>query len=92
MNISLDYDNTFTSDPNFWSNFVKTCPYKVYCITSRNDTYENLQEIKRAFSNYGITIPIIMCNYAPKIEVCKQRGIDIDIWIDDDPRGILTGY
>ena len=41
MNISLDFDNTYTRDPDGWDTFIKVMRYrghKVYCVTMRYET------------------------------------------------------
>ena len=85
MNVSLDYDDTYSLDPKVWDKIIDIlhkANLKVYCITKR---YEHLaDDIKEA-----LDIPII---FVPKgkskgLEAYK-RGIKIDIWIDDKPLSI----
>ena len=85
MNVSPDYDDTYSLDPKSWDKIIDIlhkANHKVYCITKR---YEHLaDDIKEA-----LDIPII---FVPKgkskgLEAYK-RGIKIDIWIDDKPLSI----
>lgn len=86
MNISLDYDDTYTKDPEFWNNFIIQCQtrdHTVYCVTLRN-AVEKLELL----DSIGKLIPeenIIFCNYKSKYKVCQSKNITIDVWIDDMP-------
>lgn len=85
MNVSIDYDDTYSLDPKVWDkiiNILQKANHNVYCVTKR---YEHLaDDIKQS-----LNIPII---FVPKgksksLEV-RHRGIKIDIWIDDKPLSI----
>lgn len=86
MNISLDYDDTYSLDPKTWDKIIKIlhkANHNVFCITKR---YESLaDDIKDS-----LDIPII---FVPKgkskaVEV-RERGLKIDVWIDDKPISII---
>jgi hypothetical protein len=86
VNVSLDYDDTYSLDPKTWDkiiNILLKANHNVYCVTKR---YEHLaDDIKEA-----LDIPII---FVPKgkskgLEVFN-RGIKIDVWIDDKPLSII---
>ena len=86
MNVSLDYDDTYSLDPKTWDkiiNILLKANHNVYCVTKR---YEHLaDDIKEA-----LYIPII---FVPKgkskgLEVFN-RGIKIDVWIDDKPLSMI---
>lgn len=75
MNIALDYDNTFTRDPQFWKDFIvlaKESGHDVHIVTYR----------RRA---PNIEFPVICCQYQAKATYCEHLGLHIDIWIDDSP-------
>jgi hypothetical protein len=85
MNISLDYDSTYTADPALWSGFislVKERGHGIYCVTAR---YEH----ERENMDPGLGIPIIFCNQQAKRQVVEEQGIHIHIWIDDNPKNIF---
>lgn len=90
--IALDYDDTYTADPILWENFIKHAHHRghrIYIVTLRGDhqTYGgNFEELSVFFG-----VSTIFCNGRPKQEVTKELGISIDIWIDDNPLGILEG-
>lgn len=80
MNINIDYDGTYTSNPDMWDEIIETMHKhgcKVYCITKR---YGKLDERKPQ-------VPIINAMKS-KLEASKATGIDIDVWIDDKPQSI----
>jgi hypothetical protein len=95
LTIAIDYDNTFTADPAMFANFVeqaKSFGYAVYCVTARRNTEENVDEINAAFSHWCCQMPIIFTELASKTEAMKKRGIEVDIWIDDDPHTLVHGH
>ena len=92
MILALDYDNTFTRDPELWKDFVLRCResgHKVFCVTCRRPTYENETELEEAFS--GCDVLIFYTSLAPKLDYMQKRGITIDVWIDDDPGCVIKG-
>lgn len=88
MNIAIDFDNTFSSDPDLFKSFIKICEsrnHKCYIVTMRNGTDEDRKEIE---STTGGMLPVIYCGHTFKRKVTSQMGINIHIWIDDLPAGI----
>ncbi len=86
VNISLDYDDTYSLDPKTWDkiiNILQKANHNVFCITKR---YESIaDDIKES-----LDIPIV---FVPKgksksAEV-RDRGLKIDVWIDDKPISIV---
>lgn len=91
MNIALDYDGTITADPQLWAQFVQAAQaagHKVWVVTMRYPSefvtmlpfWQSLVNEKR--------IEVIYTRRKPKRPVCEQRGIFIDVWIDDTPRAV----
>lgn len=85
MNISLDYDDTYSLDPKTWDKIIdilQKANHNVFCVTKR---YEFIaDDIKES-----LDIPIV---FVPKgksksAEV-RDRGLKIDVWIDDKPLSI----
>lgn len=79
MRVAIDYDNTFTLDPTGWREIIWMMQTKlvwdVVCISSR-------------FPNVPITdmpVPVYYACGQPKWEFAHERGLEIDIWIDDIP-------
>lgn len=88
MNIAIDYDDTYTKDPDTWLRVIsilKSAGHNVYCVTMRHpnefdDFDDRLIDI--------CTSVICTCRQA-KARVVEQRGIKIHVWIDDSPKWIL---
>lgn len=88
MNISLDYDETFTEDPILWKKFVEMAHsrgHTVFCVSARNNTDENYAEINHATNG---KVQIILTSHKQKKDYCNKLGINIDVWIDDCPTAI----
>lgn len=92
---AIDYDETFTASPELWATFIREARnlrHKVYCVTCRVETEDSVDEMNEAFSRLGCQMPIIFTSHAPKKYAMDQRGIKIDVWIDDDPKTIIFGF
>lgn len=77
MKIALDYDGTYTLDPEFWDAFIfeaKDRGHSVVIVTSRSK--DEPIESKTACH-------VIYCSYD-----AKEKFYNPDIWIDNDPRYI----
>lgn len=83
MNIALDYDGTYTSDPEFWEWFVRKAQsrgFSVYVVTMRYAT-EPVSETLRA-----MVAGVIYTGRQAKLRYVERvMEIDMDIWIDDHP-------
>ena len=87
MNISIDYDDTYTLDPESWDkviNLLIKANHNVFCITKR---YEDISDDIKS----SLNIPII---FVPKGKSksleAMERGLKIDVWIDDKPLSIIN--
>jgi len=83
MSIALDYDGTYTRNPQFWDTFINLCRnfmIDVRIVTARYDKYS---------LEHPIMIPIIYTNMKSKREHCDLIGWQPDIWIDDSPEFIV---
>jgi hypothetical protein len=92
MNISLDFDDTYTRDPYMWDKFIElahSVGHKVYCVTARCDEYH--PERDEVYETIGKLIGkercIFTCGRAKRPETYKHK-ISIDVWIDDMPDAI----
>lgn len=84
MKIALDYDDTYTVDPDFWQEFItlaNTHGHQVIGIT------------KRGPDNQGvITVPNITFHHSnrlAKYKFAQDNGLNITVWIDDSPRNLF---
>lgn len=84
MLISLDYDNTYTRDPQLWDQFIDLATqagHTVICVTMRQNGG------KLCFNR---VIELVCTAGKAKVEYCKSRDILVDIWIDDQPHRLVT--
>lgn len=92
--IAIDFDDTFTADPELWAVFIRLAQHKghrVLCVTSRRDSESNLEDMVGVFEANGLSLPVIFCNMGSKLWTMEQRGTKVDIWIDDAPHAIVHG-
>lgn len=84
MNIAIDYDNTWTTDPQLWAHFARSAKHwyhRVVIVTGRDGWSEDMDR-----GNIPRGIPVVFCSGRPKREAV---GMKIDVWIDDDPASII---
>lgn len=87
MRIALDFDGTYTADPEFWSNFVHAC--KDNGDDVRIVTYRYPHQEAELLKWLVQIIPVHYTSHQPKRRFLAERGIEIDIWIDDMPELIV---
>lgn len=93
LTISLDYDRTFTAAPGLWRSFVADAVARgnrVVCITRRDDTDENRHELRLAFGDLEVAQMILCGTGTQKRDAAKAAGVEVDVWIDDYPEGIVS--
>jgi hypothetical protein len=93
MNIALDFDETYTLDPDLWNMFCKTCitrGHNVWCVTFRHESegLEVLQSIGKVIGVHNV----IFTGRKAKRRFCEDMSVYIDVWIDDTPDYIISGY
>lgn len=84
MLIALDYDFTFTLDPDFWCKVVKLGEargHKFICITGRADPPDFTREPP-------IPMRVVCAGGEPKYRVAVRAGFAVDVWVDDTPGSI----
>ena len=85
--ISIDFDGTYTTDPYVWDRFIeiaRMAGHTVYCVTMRypsegGDVIDSLQHK---------VDKIIFTSRKNKIGHMYALGINVGIWIDDNPNWI----
>lgn len=91
MNIAIDYDDTYTLDQPFWDIFVRHARnngHNVYCVTWRDGgNFDMRQEVCKDFPLERRYIHFT--NLKAKRKYMEDKGIYIDVWIDDNPYAIL---
>ncbi len=86
MKIALDYDQTYTAEPDFWNDFIDLADRRGHDIRIVTHRHEELDEIKE--------LPDVVKIYTDGVAkkwFCERRGDfwSPDIWIDDKPKGIF---
>jgi hypothetical protein len=92
MNISIDFDDTYTRDPQLWNEFVCSAHAKghtVYCVTARGMHYsDEVTEVTDSIGKFVSPHNCIFTDGKPKRQFCLDIGIVIHVWIDDMPEAI----
>lgn len=89
MNISLDYDNTYTRDPVMWDTIIgimKRCGHSVFVVTMR---YPSEGAEVEKYLGHQVD-RIIYTSRKGKMDYLQAQMTSIDIWIDDMPWFILN--
>ena len=77
IKIALDFDRTYTKDPEMWDKFIELATqreHEVVCVTMRH-------------KEEAISIPCPIIYTGRK---AKKSHYDADIWIDDSPQWIFN--
>jgi hypothetical protein len=91
--ISLDYDRTYTAAPGLWRSFVNMATAagnRVVCISRREATDENREELRLAFADLEVGDLILCGADTQKRDAAAAAGIAVDVWVDDYPEGIVA--
>ena len=78
MRVAIDHDGTFTTNPQVWTaiiNMLCENGFDVICITSR---FPNVPIV-------GMPVPVYYSCGQAKWEFATERGLEVNIWIDDIP-------
>ena len=89
--IALDYHNTYSADPKFWDTFIYMCwmrKFEVYCITHHTGEKQN-EKLMDSIGKILDSDHIIFTMGKAKMDYVKSLGIEIDIWIDNNPIHII---
>lgn len=90
MIISIDYDDTYSANPDMWDEFIRvaqTFGSRVICVTARHD-----YEMHKVHMSIGNIIGKSECFSTGRIykkKYMKEQGVKVDIWIDDNPSAIV---
>jgi hypothetical protein len=91
LKLALDYDNTYTLDPVFWSHVINSARqvgHEVRIVTIRDERYDRtapLIELEKR-------IPVIFTRGVAKRWFVSHFVPDfapVDVWIDDRPETIF---
>jgi hypothetical protein len=82
----IDFDDTFTADPELWSLFIELAEsrgHRCVIVTQRAPAYEGeLRDL------VGADVAIAFCAGATKDQACRQLGLSVDVWVDDYPAAV----
>jgi hypothetical protein len=95
MRIAIDFDDTLTMDAALWRQFVDSCKslgHQVVCVTARRDTDDNNETLDSWMQSHGLDLRVYYTGLASKVDHMKKLGLQVDIWIDDDPRKCALGH
>lgn len=88
MLIAIDYDGTYTADPKLWQMFIEKAiasGHQVICATMRYEC-----EVDSMCSILKSLVQVVPTKRAAKLPFLKAKGIEPDIWIDDNPLWIYN--
>jgi hypothetical protein len=86
MRIALDYDGTYTADPDLWDAFIlkaRSRCHEVHIVTMRRP--DEPVAVREHVDGVHYT-----SRKAKKVEM-TGRGQDFQIWIDDRPEWLFVG-
>ena len=102
MIVSIDFDQTFTADPELFAAFAglaRQRGHTVIMVTGRADRVmhsdpsrhwgdEVREAIRRAAAGPHLLDALIFAADRPKRLAAEQAGYKVDVWVDDDPEHV----
>lgn len=86
MKIALDYDDTYTLDPEMWETIIKIFEsrgHEVKIVTARDQNIDIVHE--------EVGAEIVYCNGVAKEYYMRRiKGWEPNVWIDDNPKNIIN--
>ena len=90
MTIAIDYDDTYTVDPDFWNDVIMLAQrrgHEVVVVTARPDTEEMRCEMRGVFDMWEV---VVYCSGdEPKADYARRKGLAVDVWVDDSPGWVV---
>lgn len=83
MIIAVDYDNTYSADPETFDQVIKVfqaAGHTVICVTARPETMG-----QSVLNSIGKLVPVVFAGVDWKREAAERRGYKVNVWIDDMP-------
>ncbi|WP_293371460.1 hypothetical protein [Nevskia sp.] len=83
MLIALDYDQTYTADPEGWNAVVELMTargHSFVCVTGRTEP--------PGTDEPHIPMPVVCAGDRMKSSAAHRAGYHVDVWIDDCPSTI----
>jgi hypothetical protein len=91
MRIALDYDGTFTEDRGFWTEFISRAQdrgHTIHIVTFRTKGIDDIPEEQELKS--WMDVETVYTDRNAKRRFCDEQGLQIDVWIDDQPELIVN--
>lgn len=90
MLIALDFDGTYTADPEMWDAFIKNAQERGHEVIVATMRYKETESdyVEMCVGN-KVNAIVYTNRKAKKSAVRKQTGKDPDIWIDDNPEWLF---
>lgn len=95
MLIAIDFDETLTKDPQLWRWFYQIAAqrgHRLICVTARRQTADNVDLIDEWLAAQQIDLPVYFTSLGSKVAHMAAIGLNVDIWIDDDPKTCAMGH
>lgn len=80
-NIAIDIDGTFDTDPALWRYIIEVLMKKGNNVFIVSGSFQSPEKLDRL----GIIHAFIIQNGMSKKQYMESIGINIDIWIDNEP-------
>lgn len=90
MLIALDYDGTYTKDPELWDLFLQAATALGHQVIIATMRFESEGGEITPLLDKGVS-SIVFTDRKAKLPALDARGIRPDIWIDDMPWWIFNG-
>lgn len=88
--IALDFDETYTADPELWRAFVRLAHRNGHQVIIATMRYPHEgAEIESEVD--GLINVIIYTGRKAKFDEVRRQGYTPDIWIDDSPHFLFSG-
>ena len=83
MIIGLDFDETFSKDPDLWNAFISLCQKRGHRVVIT--TMRNIEHSARVYSTVKGLAPddFFFTALHAKRAFTERRGVWVDVWIDD---------
>jgi hypothetical protein len=91
--ISIDFDETWTQDPEAWRTFARLLQRRGHTVIVTTNRYPLplvAQEVYASVRTKAVR-DIIFAGAKPKREAARERGYRVDVWVDDTPEMVLWG-
>lgn len=84
---ALDYDGTYTADPDMWDTFIADAVSRGHSFIVATMRYltENLEMVPKGIER------IVYTSRKAKYEEVHRQGFSPTIWIDDMPHFLFNG-